>query len=148
MGEPNLYEILGVPRNATSARIREAYEELSRFYEGSDEVVDTATVEIEIPEDLRPSLHKLAEAYETLSHDDRRATYDSSLRVDKNRGQKPVNYVFGSVGKTSVLDEILERESRFLGHRVPVNGKTFTYLAFLIAGILPFILVGFIASLR
>ena len=148
MGEPNLYEILGVPRNATSARIREAYEELARLHEESGEVLDTATIEIEIPEDLRPSFHKLAEAYDTLSHEERRATYDSSLRHHQPQPKHPTNYVFGSVGKSSVFDEMLEREGRFLGHRVPLSGKTFTYLAFLVAGILPFILVGLIASLR
>lgn len=69
MTTPNLYEVLGVPRNAKNTDIGRAHNRLVREYQK-----ETAP-----PDPRRDAL--LGEAFETLTDPDRRDAYDASLVV-------------------------------------------------------------------
>lgn len=146
MGEPDLYEILGVPRNATSARIKEAYQELERIHEAST-IHDDSDTYGELPEELQVNLDEVRSAYRTLSDESDRATYDDDLkrRFDEHQQSTSDNYVFGSVSKTSTIDAMLTREVSVFGSFFGLKVDRFSQMSLLVAVILPFILCALIS---
>lgn len=67
IGADDFYEILGVPRDASSADIKKQYYKLAKQYHPDQNSHDTKAGE---------KFAKLQNAYEVLSDDKRRAAYD------------------------------------------------------------------------
>lgn len=76
----NYYEILGVPRNASSDEIKRAFRRLARRYHPDVNPGDKVAEE---------KFKDLNEAYEILSDDSRRAQYDQFNRAGGNQYTRP-----------------------------------------------------------
>ena len=96
------YEVLGVPRDASAARIREAYLALSRRFHP----------DVSTDEDAPRRFGEVAEAYEVLSRPDSKLLYDRlAYRGPGNRGFGPPHPGVGKPTAESTHvsdDELLE----------------------------------------
>lgn len=89
LGTDNYYKLLNIPYDATDAQIRKAYRQsMMRAH----------------PDRAHPSRRAAAEevarllnvAYDTLSHPDKRRTYDESIRAEALQGEIMSRYVGGA----------------------------------------------------
>jgi hypothetical protein len=69
MTRPSYYDLLSVPRTATSAQIKQAYRRLAREFHP----------DVNRSADATARFKQLNEAYTTLTHSERRAAYDQML---------------------------------------------------------------------
>ena len=84
----SFYEILGVTTESTKDQIKKAYRELSKIYH--PDVIETGDV---------AKFREISDAYETLTDEDKRKEYDSSLgkaAFDPNRNTDIYSQVFDS----------------------------------------------------
>ena len=82
------YDLLGVPRDATVAQIKEAYREIARMYH-PDSNYYGELVEYELDEKDQKLFQMVTAAYDTLIKEDRRAEYDRSLPADGAQWKEP-----------------------------------------------------------
>ena len=71
--EKNLYDILGIPKDASKADIKKAYKKLSLKWHPDKHVNDTAEKQKEAEEKFK----EISEAYSILSNESKRAEYDN-----------------------------------------------------------------------
>jgi len=71
-GEDNCYDLLGVPRHATEGEIKRAYRDLAKRYHPDKNKGDGQ-------DEAEAMFIKIAEAYEVLSDNDLRESYDYYL---------------------------------------------------------------------
>lgn len=80
-GRKNYYDMLGVPRDATPERIKQAYFDIARVYHPDSHFFDEIVQSTSSPE--QTEIFKLiTNAYNTLTHEEKRAAYDRTLPAD------------------------------------------------------------------
>jgi molecular chaperone DnaJ len=82
------YEVLGVGKNASADEIKKAYRSLARKYHPD---VNKAA-------DAEDKFKEAKEAYDVLSDDQKRSTYDRFGHVDPNQGMGGANFGGGDMG--------------------------------------------------
>jgi molecular chaperone DnaJ len=84
----DFYEVLGVGKNASADEIKKAYRSLARKYHPD---VNKAS-------DAENMFKEAKEAYDVLSDDQKRSTYDRFGHVDPNQGMGGANFGGGDMG--------------------------------------------------
>jgi molecular chaperone DnaJ len=84
----DFYEVLGVGKNASADEIKKAYRSLARKYHPD---VNKAA-------DAEDKFKEAKEAYDVLSDDQKRSTYDRFGHVDPNQGMGGANFGGGDMG--------------------------------------------------
>ena len=100
VSQKNLYEVLGVPEDATEAQVRSAYRKLAIKYH-PDKNPDDPEAETRFKE--------LTQAYEVLSDKQKRQAYDARLKGGFQGGFEGLEDLFG--GFSFNIEDILGRHA-------------------------------------
>lgn len=95
MASPNLYEVLGVPKNASADDIKSAFRSLARQHHPDVNQGDPASEE---------KFKELSAAYAVLSDPEKRAQYDQFGTVDPGQGGNPADFFSGAGGFGDLFD--------------------------------------------
>ena len=113
MSQKNLYEVLGVPEDATEAQVRSAYKKLAIKFHPDKNPGDEAAEE---------RFKELTQAYEVLTDAKKRQAYDARLRGGFSGGFEDLSDLFG--GFSFNIEDILGRHGDlFGGFGVPFHAR-------------------------
>lgn len=92
--DTSLYAVLGVKRSATSAEIRAAYlDQVRRYHPDKVQQLRGSTAAVEVDADTASNtndvIHKVNQAYVTLSDDSLRSQYDRKLATSASSSNQP-----------------------------------------------------------
>ncbi|KAF3036275.1 hypothetical protein E8E12_001338 [Didymella heteroderae] len=106
---PDHYKALGIDKNADAATIKKTYRKLVLTCH-PDKVTDEA-----LKAQKQDEFHKIQQAYETLSDETRRATYEAELKLQQLRREKLARTASGST--------VEQKSARFAQ---PTSGGSYT----------------------
>jgi len=110
----NFYDVLGLPKSATTSEIKRAYYKLALKYHPD-------RVQEENKEKAKANFQALGRIYETLSDPDKRKVYDETGRVfdeEGEEGEKDWTQYWHALFKKVTTDDILHYEKAYKGSAI------------------------------